>query len=185
MSLYSLYVFIGLVLLDIQAHPFLPFAQQGIRPDLVLVLVVYLGTRPEISRVSGALLASLLGYLCAAFSSGPFGLQAFLYLVFFVCVDLLKNVFDLQSVYFQMLLVLICSLLEGMLIFLLCWGFHGYPLVLEPLKNILPKQLALTAAVAPVILLLLNYMTNRLTQNNTITLFRLFSRASSAKPARS
>jgi cell shape-determining protein MreD len=185
MSLYSLYILVGLVLLGIQAHPLLPFAQQGIRPELVLVLVVYLGTRPEVARVSGALLASLLGYFCAAFSSGPFGLQACLYLAFFVCIDLLKNVFDLQSIYFQMLLVVVCTLLEGVLTFLLCWGFHGYPLVLEPFKTILPKQLALTAAVAPGTLLLLHYMTNRLAQNNSIPILRLFSRGSSAKPARS
>jgi len=94
MRLYTISVLLGVLLLGIQAHPFLPFAQQGIRPDLVFILVLYLGTRTEIARGPGALLATLLGYFCGAFSGGPLGLYAFIYLFFFVAVDLLKNVFD-------------------------------------------------------------------------------------------
>jgi rod shape-determining protein MreD len=176
MQLYALAVLLGLFLLGIQVHPCLPFAQQGIRPDLVFILVLYLGTRPEIARAAGALLVTLLGYLCGAFSGGPLGLYAFVYLCFFVAVDLLKNVFDLYSIYLQILLVVVCSLLQGVLVFLLCWGFAGYSPVFEILKNILPKQLALTVAVAPVVLLFLRYMTGCLLQTTAASFFSFFFR---------
>lgn len=181
MRLYTLFVLLGVLLLGIQAHPFLPFAQQGIRPDLVFILVLYLGTRPEIARGAGALLATLLGYFCGAFSGGPLGLYAFVYLFFFVAVDLLKNVFDLYSIYLQLLLVVVCSLLEGVLVFLLCWGFPGHSQMFETFKNILPKQLALTIAVAPGVLLFLRYTTNCLSQNTAITFFSVFFRPSPGK----
>ena len=185
MRLYLLYVLLGVALLGIQAHPLLPFAQQGIRPDLVLILVLYLGTRPEIERGAGAVLVSLLGYFCAAFSGGPFGLYAFVYLFFFVSIGLLKNVFDLHSIYLQILLVVFCSILEGGLVFMLCWVFHNNPQLLVTFKNILPKQLAFTVAVAPVVLLFLQYITNCWSPNNAINLFRVFSQSSSVKPAAS
>lgn len=181
MRLYTLAVLLGVLLLGIQVHPFLPFAQQGIRPDLVFILVLYLGTRPEIARGAGALLATLLGYFCGAFSGGPLGLYAFVYLFFFVAVDRLKNVFELYSIYFQMLLVVVCSLLEGVLVFVLCWGFPGQWQMFETLKNILPKQLALTVAVAPGVLLFLRYITSCLSQNTAITFFSLFSRPAPGK----
>jgi rod shape-determining protein MreD len=183
MQLYTLSFLLGVFLLGIQVHPFLPFAQQGIRPDLVLILVLYLGTRPEIARGAGALLAALLGYFCGAFSGGPLGLYAFVYLFFFVAVDLLKNVFDLYSIYIQLLVVVVCSLLEGILVFVLCWGFPGQPQMLETFKNILPKQVALTVAVAPGVLLFLRCMTRCLAQNTATTFFSAFFRPSSGKTA--
>ncbi|MCX5903059.1 MAG: hypothetical protein NTV89_06200 [Proteobacteria bacterium] len=185
MRLYLLYVLLGVVFLGVQAHPLLPFAQQGIRPDLVFILVLYLGTRPEIERGSGAVLVSLLGYFCAVFSGGPFGLYAFVYLFFFVSIGLLKTVFVLRSIYLQLLLVVLGSILEGCLLFILCWAFHNNPHMLASFKNIFPKQLAFTVAVAPVILLFLQYITNCWSQNNAINLFRVFSQPSSVKTAAS
>ena len=183
MRLYTLSFLLGVLLLGIQAHPFLPFAQQGIRPDLVFILVLYLGTRPEIARGTGALLAALLGFFCGAFSGGPLGLYAFVYLFFFVAVDLLKNVFDLYSIYLQMLLVVVCSLLEGILVFVLCWGFLGHSQMFESFKNILPKQLALTVAVAPGVLLFLHYITSCLSQNSARPFFSVLFRPSPDKTA--
>jgi cell shape-determining protein MreD len=185
MRLYILYVLLGVALLGIQAHPLLPFAQQGIRPDLVLILVLYLGTRPELELGAGAVLVSLLGYFCAVFSGGPFGLYAFVYLFFFVSIDLLKTVFDLRSIYFQILLVVFGSFLEGVLVFLLCWVFHNSPHLLVTVKTILPKQLAFTVAVAPVVLLVLNYIIDCVSQNTPINLFRGFFQQSSVKTAAS
>jgi rod shape-determining protein MreD len=185
MRLYLLYVLLGVALLGIQAHPLLPFAQQGIRPDLVLILVLYLGTRPELELGAGAVLVSLLGYFCSVFSGGPFGLYAFVYLFFFVSIDLLKNVFDLRSIYFQILLVVFGSILEGGLVFMLCWLFDKNPHLLASFKNILPKQLAFTVAVAPVVLLFLNYVIECVSQNTPINLFRGFFQQSSVKTAAS
>jgi rod shape-determining protein MreD len=185
MRLYLLYVLLGVALLGIQAHPLLPFARQGIRPDLVLILVLYLGTRPELELGAGAVLVSLLGYFCSVFSGGPFGLYAFVYLFFFVSIDLLKNVFDLRSIYFQILLVVFGSILEGGLVFMLCWLFDKNPHLLASFKNILPKQLAFTVAVAPVVLLFLNYVIECVSQNTPINLFRGFFQQSSVKTAAS
>jgi cell shape-determining protein MreD len=183
MRLYLLYILLGGGLLAIQAHPLLPFAQQGIRPDLLLVLVIYLGTRPEIERWAGALLVSLLGYLTAAFSGSPVGLYAFIYLFFFVSISLLQNILDLYSVYLQVLLVVICGILEGALFFILCWGFYNNPHILGTVKGTLPKQLAFTVAVAPVLLVVLNYVTARVSENKALNLFAVFSKSSSVKPA--
>jgi hypothetical protein len=79
--------------------------------------------------------------------------------------------------------VVVCSLLEGIMVFVLCWGFPGQPQMLEQFKNILPKQLALTVAVAPGVLLFLRYMTRCLAQNTAITFFSAFFRPSSGKTA--
>jgi cell shape-determining protein MreD len=126
---------------------------------------------------------SLLGYFCAVFSGGPFGLYAFMYLFFFVSIDRLKNVFDLRSIYLQILLVVFGSILEGGLVVMLCWVFHKNPHLLASFKNILPKQLAFTVAVAPVVLLFLNYVINSVSQNTAINLFRGFFQPSSVKTA--
>ena len=74
MGVYAFFVLTGFVLCCLQAHPLLPFAYAGIRPDLVLILVVYFSAIPYIDICLGALVVSVLGYVLAVLSGAPFGL---------------------------------------------------------------------------------------------------------------
>jgi len=60
MGVYAFFVLTGFVLCCLQAHPLLPFAQEGTRPDLVLILVVYFSAISYIDICMGALVVSVL-----------------------------------------------------------------------------------------------------------------------------
>jgi rod shape-determining protein MreD len=100
----------GLLLLVLQAHPFLPLAGQGIRPDFLLIFTIYVGI--YFSTTEGALMCFLLGYCAETLSGAPCGLYQLLYFCVFASIKPLKRVFSFEMPVNLCLLLLFCLCLK-------------------------------------------------------------------------
>jgi rod shape-determining protein MreD len=175
MGVYVFFVLIGFVLCCLQAHPLLPFAYAGIRPDLVLILVVYFSAIAYIDICLGALVVSVLGYVLAMLSGAPFGLYALTFLAIFVFMQALKRVIDLQLLALLALLVALSSLIKEALVFTLFWLFSSTTYSYAAAHNIFLSQLLFTLAVAPFVLLALQKGHGYIAEQNSFNLFKIRS----------
>jgi rod shape-determining protein MreD len=118
---------IGLFLLFIQSHPLLPFGKGGIRPDLILILVTYIGTQSEDEK--GAILVFLLGCCFAVVSGSPAGLYPFIYLSVFILVRYLKRFFIFKNLQILLMLLIICCCIEGIILLVTYTVSHIFSLL--------------------------------------------------------
>jgi rod shape-determining protein MreD len=102
-----------------------PFIQR-IRPDIMLILTIYLGL--SYPPISGGILAFVMGYLLDLFSGNSFGLYTLSRPLLFFVVQLLKNRFYLEGYLSKFLFVLIFALLEGFLVLFLLTALNPNPL---------------------------------------------------------
>ena len=93
-------------LLFFQVHPFLPFTKEGIRPDFILFLVVYLGLVFPPGR--GAFFCFVLGYCFEFLSGANSGLYIAIYLSAFVSIKISKKYFNFDTLAERFLLFLGC-----------------------------------------------------------------------------
>lgn len=107
---------------------------QKARPDLTLVLVLYLGF--SFPLFSGGILAFLMGFLMDIFSGNILGLYTLTRPLAFLIAQLFRHRFYWQGISFQFLFVTLVSLFEGLfLLFLLI------ALTPSTLKNLYPSVL--------------------------------------------
>jgi rod shape-determining protein MreD len=172
MGVYAFFILIGLALCCLQAHPWLPFAHAGIRPDLVLILVVYFSALSSVDICLGALLVSALGYMLAALSGAPFGLYAVTFLAIFVFIQALKRAIDLQLLALLALLVALCSLIKEGLALALLWIFSSSTYSYAAAQTVFLSQLLFTLALAPFVLLALQKGHGYLAAADGISSFR-------------
>jgi rod shape-determining protein MreD len=126
MSRIVLPLFLGVLFLTLQTTLLTSFSIQRIRPDIVLILLLYLGL--SYPMVSGGILAFVLGYLMDLFSGNPFGLYTFCRPFIFCVVYLLKDRFYLEGFLSQFLLAVSLALVEGFLILILLNGLNPKPI---------------------------------------------------------
>jgi len=119
------------------------------KPDLMLILVTYLGISPPLIR--GALLVFFCGLLYETFSGSPFGFFLFTYLSIFFLIKLLAKFLILgETITFRIVLVASSVAFQALLMILL-------PLVVGIFENfslpdvswILPQVLMTCAACWP------------------------------------
>jgi rod shape-determining protein MreD len=150
------YLFLGIIFLTLQSTLLASLHIQRIRPDLVLILTLYLGL--FYSPVSGGILILFLGFLMDLFSGNGFGLYTLSRPFIFYVAQFSRGRFYLESYRSQFLFVFILSLVEGLLIFLLLSVLnpvpsgHLYPL----LFNFLLPQSFLTGLITPILFTLIH-----------------------------
>jgi len=141
----------GVLLLTFQATLLAVLPIQRFRPDLVLILVLFLGF--SYPTVLGGLLAFSLGYLVDLFSGNTFGLYTFTRPLIFFVAQLFKNHFYWQGFSFQFLFVFMFTLLEGLLILLLVSALNPSPfhsLYSSVIPYLLPQSI-FTGLVTPIL----------------------------------
>ena len=140
---------LGILFLTFQSTLLSYLPIQRIRPDIVLVLILYWGlTFPP---VSGGIHALFLGYFMDLFSGNCFGLFTFTRPLLFYLAQLFKGRLYLESLPSQSLFVFVFALFEGLLILLLLSALNPAPLGnLYPLffTFFLPQSL-LTGMITP------------------------------------
>ncbi len=108
---------LGIVFLTLQTTwPASPYIR-WVRPDLVLILTLYLGLSS--SPISGGMLAFFLGYLMDLFSGNGFGLHAFSRLFLFYSAQFFKDRIYLESFPSRFLFVFLFALAEGIVLLIL------------------------------------------------------------------
>ncbi len=151
-----LLLLVGVLFLALQATLLASNPIQRIRPDLLLILTLYLGLSSY--PISGVILAFILGYLMDLFSGNSFGLYAFSRPLIFSIAQLFRNRVYLESFPSQSLFVFILALVEGLLILILLKALSPTPLGnLYPLwfTAFLPQSFC-TALISPILFFLFN-----------------------------
>lgn len=149
-------LFVGVLFLTLQTTWLASNPIQRIRPDILLILTLYLGLSS--SPISGVLLAFFLGYLMDLFSGNSFGLYAFSRPLIFYIAQLFKDRVYLESFPSRSLFVFILALVEGFLILILLKVLnptafsHLYPLWFPAF---LPQSFC-TALISPIFFSLFN-----------------------------
>ena len=83
-------------------------------PNLMLLLVVYLGVSPGVHLLRGAALSFVLGYLFDSFCGSPIGLQTFVLVATFLVARGAGLRFFMRGILFQVVLsFLVCLVAEG------------------------------------------------------------------------
>jgi len=151
----AILLLLGILFLTFQTTLLSYLPIQRIRPDIILVLILYWGfTLPS---VSGGIHALFLGYLMDLFSGNSFGLYTFTRPLLFYLAHLFKGRLYLESLPSQSLFVFVFAQFEGLLILTLLAALNPAPLGnLYPLffTFFLPQSL-LTGIITPVLFLLL------------------------------
>lgn len=147
--------FLGILFLTLQTTLLSSLPIQRIRPDIVLILILFWGlTYPP---VQGGILSFFLGYLMDLFSGNSLGLYTFSRPLLFCLAELFKGRLYLEGVLSQFLFVFFFALFEGLLILTLLSALNPVPLGnLYPLVfTFFFPQSFLTALITPVLFLLL------------------------------
>jgi len=156
MGVYTFFVLTGFFLCCLQTHPLLPAAQGGIRPDFILILVVYFSSRAAVDMCLGAVVVSLLGYGLGMLSGAPSGLYAVTYLAVYVLLRELKRIIEMETLAFLAVLTGLCSLVKEALIWFILYFFSSTPQRAIAFKQMVLTQLLFTVLVAPIVLLVLH-----------------------------
>jgi len=124
-------LFLGVLFLIVQTTwlTFSPILR--IRPDIVLILTLYLGLSAP--PISGGILVFFLGYLMDLFSGNGFGLYAFSRPILFYCAQLFKDRIYLESFPSRSLFVFLFALTEGLILLILLKALNP-----EHLPNLYP-----------------------------------------------
>jgi rod shape-determining protein MreD len=142
---------LGILFLTFQTTLLSYLPIQRIRPDILLVLILYWGfTLPP---VTGGIHALFLGYLMDLFSGNSFGLYTFTRALLFYLAQLLKGRFYLESLISQSLFVFVFALFEGLLILTLLAALNPLPLgnLYSPFFTFFLPQSFLTGLITPVL----------------------------------
>jgi rod shape-determining protein MreD len=149
MKRHAILLLLGVLFLTFQTTLLSYLPIQRIRPDIVLVLILYWGfTLPP---VSGGIHALFSGYLMDLFSGNSFGLYTFTRPLLFYLAHLFKGI---QS---QSLFVFVFALFEGILILTLLAALNPAPLgnLYAPFLTSFLPQAFFTGMITPVLFLLL------------------------------
>ncbi len=149
---------LGLIFLSLvfQTTALADIPHQLVKPDLLLILIVYFGLYT--SPLAGAMLAFLLGYMMDIFSGSIFGVHTFSKTAIFFLTILIKDRFYVKSPLFQAGTIFSFSIIDGFIIISIL-GF------VSPVENLLPPfftfiipQSLITGFVGPFFIALIKYV---------------------------
>jgi len=141
------------VLLFCQVHPFLAFGKQGIRPDLVFILIVFIGIKKSPCR--GAMVCFLLGYCVEVLSGANSGLYISVYISAFTAIKVLERIFNFSTLAEFFLLLLVCFCLK-LLVFYFSFVFV-YEYKLAVFRTPFFAETFLTLALFPILFPLISH----------------------------
>jgi len=142
-------LFSVILFLILQTTLLMSFPIQRIRPDIVLILTLYLGLSSP--PIGGGILAFFIGYLMDLFSGNSFGLYTFSRPFIFYVAKFFSDWFYLKGFSFQFLFVFVSGLLEGLLILFLISALNlpSLPNFFHSFFTFLLPQSVSTGLVAP------------------------------------
>jgi len=127
---------LGVLFLTVQTTLWTSLSIQSFRPDILLILVVYLAF--SYSPISGGILAFSLGYLMDLFSGNTIGLYTLSRPLLFYGVQHFRSRFYLEGFPFQFLFVFLAAFLEGLFIVILLAILNPSPLSYFHLSLLIP-----------------------------------------------
>lgn len=153
-----LYFVIGLVFMLIQTVLFPRIFPIYLKPDLLLILVVYLGVNER--YLSGGILAYIFGALLDVFAGSFMGMYGMSFLVLFFSVRGAVSYFNSENPLLLLFMVFCGTLIEAAMLILLGFLAQVGDLWLVVMRWILP-QLIINVLVAYLLLHLITWLQRR------------------------
>lgn len=141
MSRFAAFLLLGWFFLFLQAGPVPLFFPDGFKPDLLLLLVVYLGLREPPLR--GGCLAMLLGCLMDVFAGRTLGLNGLVLLLLFLAVRVTADRVNTESPLLMVLMAGLGTLSAGLIQAFLLGYFAGQEGVWALIIRRLPAQIVI------------------------------------------
>ncbi|MBW2060775.1 MAG: rod shape-determining protein MreD [Deltaproteobacteria bacterium] len=119
------YLLLGLAFLICETTVWTWLDPGHFRPNLLLILIVYLGI--AVPLAAGLILSLCFGFLTDAASGGPAGLFTIIYLSIFALAVLIRQKLDPAAALYQMLIIFLFALLAE----IMAWSIlslYGWPL---------------------------------------------------------
>ena len=127
------------------------YAPEGHGPNLVLVVVAYLGLFAPFT--AGAVTVTLLGFIYDAAGGGILGLNAGVYLAAFLAAGLIRQKLDPTAPFYLVIFILAIAMGAGLLnflaLFILDWTIPLTPFTLDGTLAVFWVSSALTAVLGP------------------------------------
>ena len=149
---FFLYLFLGMLAVMLRTSVFPLFFSPGFCPDLLLVLVIYIGLSEHMLRA--VLVTLLLGGMQDSFSGSSLGLYVFIYLAILLLVRLLSEQLNVESSPLLILLIAGGTLVQNLLLVVCLTIFAEAGPVMQVLLPALLQQM-LANLVASTLLLTL------------------------------
>lgn len=150
------FMILGILLLAIQSTFLTLNPIWRIRPDLLMILNLYLAF--FLPPISGGALSFFLGLLTDLFSGNSYGLFTFSRPIIFCLVQFLKESFYLEEILYKIFITFFMIIFEGLIILFLLYIFSiGSFRAFNPLffKILLPQALT-TAIIMPYVFPIFN-----------------------------
>ncbi len=146
-------IFLSLV---IQTTALAELSHQLAKPDLLLIITVYLGLSSK--PLAGAILVFLSGYLMDIFSGSIFGVQTFSKTAIFFLTILIKDRFYVESPLFQAGTIFLFSIIEGFIIISILGMVSPIVNLLHPFFLFIIPQSLITGLVGPFLIALIKWV---------------------------
>lgn len=149
---------VGLIFLSlvIQTTALGELSHQLAKPDLLLIITVYLGLHSK--PLAGAILVFLSGYLMDIFSGSIFGVQTFSKTAIFFLTILIKDRFYVESPLFQAGTIFLFSIIEGFIIISILGMVSPIVNLLHPFFLFIIPQSLITGLVGPFFIALIKWV---------------------------
>jgi len=149
---------VGLIFLSlvIQTTALAELSHQLAKPDLLLIITVYLGLSSN--PLAGAILVFLSGYLMDIFSGSIFGVQTFSKTAIFFLTILIKDRFYVESPLFQAGTIFLFSIIEGFFIISILGMVSPIENLLHPFFLFIIPQSLITGLVGPFFIALIKWV---------------------------
>lgn len=121
---YSLYIGITFCLLFIQTTAMLPLGNHGVRPDLLLFLVLCAAV--TMPAVHCACIVLIIGYAFDALSGSPVGLFISTYLLIFAMINLLRRFYNFNTLIELFGLLLLCLIIKYLVLSFFLFFIYEY-----------------------------------------------------------
>jgi len=150
---FILYLFIGMFCVLLQSSFFPVLLPAGLRPNLLLILVLYLGLSEGLGRA--ILVTLLLGGIQDSFSGTSLGLYTSVNLTIVLLVRLLSEQLNAESPPLLLLLIAGGTVLQGLLVGFCLTTFADAGPVMQLLLAALPTQLVVNLLAGALMLFVL------------------------------
>lgn len=144
---FSIFLFLGVITVCFQSTALNLFPQFLVKPDLVIIIIAYLGVFHEPTR--GIIIAFVLGFFLDTLSGSTTGLFSLLRIITFLLVWLTSSNLYLKNALSQIFLIILLHIIDGAL-FILLMFFLGVSYNIWPFFIVFfPLQAILTAVICP------------------------------------
>lgn len=166
MKKYILYFIFGSIFLYLQVSNIINnlFSINGILPDFLLIFIILIAYNTN--SFEAELFGFILGFLLDIFSSTLFGISAFIYVIIGYGVGKFKNTFNVESILFMLLVVLIGTVIKIFFLYFFGYIFKEIFIIYKNFLLNITIAIIYNLFITPFIFYIINFLVFNKKKNN-------------------